>query len=54
MLQLDLRQIEAMGIEAVQPVATMVIPTFLIEWAPSIPFSTLSSLNQSNISLMAL
>ena len=41
MLQPALRKIEAMGGEAVQPVATMVITHFLVELAPSIPFSTL-------------
>ena len=54
MLQPSLRQIEAMGVETVQSVATMVIVTFLIEWATRIPFSTSSACKQSKLSLMVL
>ena len=40
MLQQALKQIEAMVGETVQPLATIVIATFLTEWDPSVPFST--------------
>ena len=54
MLQPSLRQIESMGGETVQSVATMVIVTFLIEWATRIPFSISSACKQSKLSLMVL
>ena len=53
-LQPALRQIEAMGEETVQTVATMIISPFLIEWTPSIPFSTQSAWKWSKLSLMTL
>ena len=40
MLQQALKKIEPMGVEAVQPLATIVIAPFLTEWDPSVPFST--------------
>ena len=43
-----------MGGETVQSVATMVIATFLIEWATSIPFTTPSACKQSKLSLVTL
>ena len=54
MLQQALKQIEAMGGETVQPLATIVIAPFLTEWDPSVPFSTPRDWNSSRLSLMIL
>ena len=54
MLQQALKQIEDIGGEKVQPLATIVIDTFLTEWSPSVPFSTPRDWNSSRLSLMTL
>ena len=40
MLQQALKEIEAMSVETVKPLATILIAPFLTGWAPSFPFST--------------
>ena len=40
MLQQDLKQIQAVGVDMVKPLATIMIAPFLTEWDPIVPFST--------------
>ena len=54
MLQQALKQIEDIGGETVQPLATIVIDTFLEEWDPRVPFSTPKDWNSSRLLLMIL
>ena len=54
MLQQALKQIEAMGGEKLQPLATIVIVPFLTEWDSSVYFSTPSGWNYSRLLLMIL
>ena len=53
-LQQSLKQIEAMGGETVQPLATIVIAPFLTDWDPSVPFSSPRGWNSSILLLMIL
>ena len=54
MLKQAFKQIEAMGVETVQPLETIVIAPFLTEWDPSVTFSTPRDWNSSRFSLMIL
>ena len=54
MLQQTLKQIEAMGVETVQQLATIVIAPFLTEWNPIVPFSNPRDCNSSRFSFMTL
>ena len=54
MLQQALKQIEAMGGETVQPLATIDIAPFLSEWDPIIHLSTTRDYNSSILMLMIL
>ena len=47
MLQQYRKQIEAMGVDTVQTLATIVIAPFLTEWDPSFTFSTPRDWNSS-------
>ena len=54
MLQQALKQIEEMGGETVQTLATIVIAPFLTELDPSVPFSNPRDWNYSRLLLMIL
>ena len=52
MIQQALKQIETMGGEMVQPLATIVIALLPTEWSPSVHLSTPRDWNYSRLSLM--
>ena len=54
MLHAARKQIDAIGGETVQPVDTMVIAPFLVEWAPREPMLTPCDSNSGRFSLMTL
>ena len=54
MLQNVLKQIDTMGGETVQPIATIVISPLLKEWDPSVPFSNPRDWNYSRLLLMIM